>query len=139
VSGVRLNARARVKCVSEMEKVSMCVSESNRTTKQNTAQRKKKKHLQRKIGGASACFPRSSSCHGTPWHDHTILRSDGDVKAHATYNANRKAAYARESTLFNVARVLSCLVLSCLVSLECTLWEGFFWRMPKQMLGWCRM
>ena len=24
------------------------------------------------------------------------------------------------------------LVLSCLVSLECTLWEGFFWRMPKQ-------
>jgi len=24
---------------------------------------------------------------------------------------------------------LSCLVLSCL---ECTLWEGFFWRMPKQ-------
>ena len=22
--------------------------------------------------------------------------------------------------------------LSCLVSLECTLWEGFFWRMPKQ-------
>jgi len=23
-------------------------------------------------------------------------------------------------------------VLSCLVSLECTLWEGFFWRMPKQ-------
>jgi len=21
---------------------------------------------------------------------------------------------------------------SCLVSLECTLWEGFFWRMPKQ-------
>ena len=26
----------------------------------------------------------------------------------------------------------SCLVLSCLVSFECTLWEGFFWRMPKQ-------
>jgi len=24
------------------------------------------------------------------------------------------------------------LVLSCLLSLECTLWEGFFWRMPKQ-------
>jgi len=24
------------------------------------------------------------------------------------------------------------LVLSCLVSFECTLWEGFFWRMPKQ-------
>jgi len=23
-------------------------------------------------------------------------------------------------------------VLSCLVSLECILWEGFFWRMPKQ-------
>jgi len=23
-------------------------------------------------------------------------------------------------------------VLSCLVSLECTLWEGFFWRMPEQ-------
>ena len=22
--------------------------------------------------------------------------------------------------------------LPCLVSLECTLWEGFFWRMPKQ-------
>ena len=31
------------------------------------------------------------------------------------------------------AQVLcTCLVLSCLVSLECTLWEGFFWRMPKQ-------
>jgi len=26
----------------------------------------------------------------------------------------------------------SYLVLSCLVSLECILWEGFFWRMPKQ-------
>jgi len=26
----------------------------------------------------------------------------------------------------------TCLVLSCLVILECTLWEGFFWRMPKQ-------
>ena len=25
------------------------------------------------------------------------------------------------------------LVLSCLVSSECTLWEGFFWRMPKQL------
>ena len=23
-------------------------------------------------------------------------------------------------------------ILSCLISLECTLWEGFIWRMPKQ-------
>jgi len=29
-------------------------------------------------------------------------------------------------------RVDTSLVLSCLVSFECTLWEGFFWRMPKQ-------
>jgi len=113
------------------------VSESNRTTKQNTAQNKKKKHLQQKNRrSASACFPRSSSCHGTAWHDHTILRSDGDVKAHATYKTQitkqrtirriaARANGARESTLFNVARVKPCLVLSCLVSLECTLWEGF--------------
>ena len=39
---------------------------------------------------------------------------------------------AREEQFRTLLAVSLALVLSCLVSLECTLWEGFFWRVLKQ-------
>ena len=54
--------------------------------------------------------------------------SDGKATScDVVMDARKSRGNKQSEVIINIA-----FVLSCLLSLECTLWEGFFWRMPKQ-------
>ena len=64
----------------------------------------------------------------------------GEVVRRRSGKASKEIAVYKERISKELLRTLvfEMQMSSCLVSPECTLWEGFFWRMPKQGMKQCK-